>query len=71
MEKFIIVEILDAECFNDPKCEIFQDNNGNPIIFDSIKEAKECGIAGGIPEFVIYKKVSRKIKHHCISCYGN
>lgn len=61
MEKFIIIEILDAECDNDPKAEIFQDNDGNPYEFDSIQEAKESGIESRITKFVIYQKVSEEI----------
>lgn len=61
MEKFIIVEILDAECFNDPKAEIYQDNDGHPIEFDSIEQAKHCGIQSRIPKFMIYKSVSEEI----------
>lgn len=61
MEKFIIIEILDAECFNDPSCEIFQDNDGEPHEFNSIEEAKKCGIESRIPRFVIYQKVSDEI----------
>jgi len=60
-EKFIIIEILDAECFNDPKMEIFQDSDGDPYEYDSIEEAREDGIENRIPKFVIYKKVSEAI----------
>ena len=61
MEKFIIIEILEAECFNDPKVEVYSDSDGNPIEFDSIKEAKEEGIESRIPKFSIYQKVSENI----------
>lgn len=62
MSKFIIIEMLDAECFNDPKAEIYQDNNGDPIEFDSIEQARKCGIEGRISKFVIYQKVSEEIE---------
>jgi hypothetical protein len=62
MNKFIIAEILKIECFNDPKLDIFQDNNGDPVEFNTMQEAKEYGIIARIPKFVIYQQVSEEIE---------
>jgi hypothetical protein len=62
MEKFIIIEILDAECFNDPKCRVYQDVNGNPIKFESIEHVKIEGLLSRLPKFMGFKQVTEIIE---------
>ncbi len=62
MNKFIIAEILEIECFNDPQLDVFHNNNGDPVEFNTMQEAKEYGIIARIPKFVIYQQVSEEIE---------
>lgn len=60
--EYIIVEILDAECENDPKASIFMDGNGNVKTYQSFDDAKTDGLESRISKFRIYLAVSDEIE---------
>ncbi len=70
MQKYIIIDNLDAECFNDPKEQILQDANGDTVDFDSIDQAINWGIESRVPKFTVYKKVSEQVSFLMITNKG-
>ncbi len=56
---YIIIEILDTECFNDAKYAIHTNSDGQIIEYNSIADAKQCAAEDCILNFDIYKKVQK------------